>query len=701
VLNYRPVLEIAPLQVYNSALLFSPMKSNIKLMFSKDVPVWIKRLPKLPETWSASLQLIDSSRFPTIAFSRDGQFLAHTSKAPWRVDLRDPKTGALRITLDDDILEGYTLLEFSPDSKLLACASVDPTFEIWDLKTRKVRVIEGHSGAVNALAFSPDGKSLVTASSDKSVRFWNPHTGESKAIFTGHSSNVHDVAFSPNGQLIASASYGNNIRLWSPVTRESCGILRGHLDRVCTIAFSPDSRRIASGSGDKTVRLWDLSTLTSLKLTGHYFAVYAVSFSPNGQLIISGSILDGMIRLWDPKTGASLAVFEYHSDGVNSIAFSPDGRLFASASNDKTVRIWNATTRQLHTTLEGHSAKVYDVMFSPDGRLVASASSDRTVRLWDPQVVIPGTNIERHSQRVSRVAFSLDGQLLASSSDDETIKIWDPFTGTLYRTFEGHMGYPDLIEFSPDGKMLASADNHTIRIWNLYIGISLKTLKIDSSRIKKLSFSPSSKLLASGARERVIDWEGVGTTGDRTKRREDPSSYRDVRVWDTNTGDCYCGFTCDLYEGHVATPGLDRGLEALVFSQDEKLLAALTEGKIWIWNLETKELIQKLDRQEVTLQQPLFDLVSESKRDTSRDMLTRNFPSLRLDQSEFERALYVKEHWVTWRKKRLLWLPPEYRGSCFRVRDNILAMGHRSGRVTFMEFDLDRNRLGGSMRNEL
>jgi WD40 repeat protein len=670
-------------------------------MFSKDVPVWIKRLPKLPETWSASLQFIDSSSRPRIAFSQDGQFLAHTSKISSQVDLRDPKTGALRVTLNSNNLSAHTCLEFSPDSKLLVCASTDPIFEIWDLKIRKVRVIEGHSDAVEALSFSPDGKSLVTASRDKSVRLWNPHTGESNAIFTGHSDYVHAVAFSPNGQLIASASYGNNIRLWSPVTRDSCGILRGHLNIVWTIAFSPDSRCIASGSSDETVRLWDLSTLTSLKLTGHYFAVQAVSFSPNGQLIVSGSSPDGMIRIWDPKTGASIAVFRYHSIGVVSIAFSPDGQFFGSASDDKTVKIWNATTRELHTTLEGHSDPVYDVRFSPDARLIASASSDSTVRLWDPQVVISSTNIECHSFGVSGIAFSLDGQLLASSSYDTTIKIWDPFKGTLYRTLEGHKGTPDLVEFSPDGGMLVSADNHTIRICNQNIVISLKTLKIDSSWINKLSFSPTSKLLASGAQQDSTwgDWDDVGTTGNRTKGREDPSSYRNIRVWDTNTGECYCGFECDFDESHVRRFDLKRGIEALVFSQDEKLLTALINGKIWIWNLETKELIQKPDRQEVTLQQPLFDPVSEPERD--RDMLTRDFPGLCLDQSQFELALHVKGHWVTWRKEGVLWLPPEYRPECFRVRDNILAMGHGSGRVTFIEFDLDRIPLGGSIRNEL
>jgi WD40 repeat protein len=244
--------------------------------------------------------------------------------------------------------------------------------------------------------------------------------------------------------------------------------------------------------------------------------------------------------------------------------------------------------------------------------------------------------------------------------------------------------------------MLASADSCTIRLWNPNTGISLntvislKTITIDSSWLNWLSFSPTSKLLALGAGP-------VDARGDGTKGREDPSSCGSVRVWNTNTGEYYCGFTCDP---DAFGPSL--GLKALVFSQDEKLLTALTEDRIWIWSLETKRLIQKLDRQEVALQQPLFDLVSESERD--RDMLTHNFPSLcleSLDRSQFEPALYVKEHWVTWRKEEVLWLPPEYRTQCFRARDNILAMGHESGRVTFIEFDLDRIPLGGSIRTEL
>jgi WD40 repeat protein len=129
------------------------------------------------------------------------------------------------------------------------------------------------------------------------------------------------------------------------------------------------------------------------------------------------------VKLWDPATGQELRTLSDHTDGVEIVAFSPDGRLLASGSDDRTVIVWDVAAGQVLHTLTGED-NMTSVAFSPDGRRLASAEVIK-VKLWDVATWEPLRVLEGNSQGVERLIFSPDGKTLISGSGDTTIKLWD------------------------------------------------------------------------------------------------------------------------------------------------------------------------------------------------------------------------------------------------------------------------------------
>ena len=302
---------------------------------------------------------------------------------------------------------GVNSIAISPpleaDKFLLASGSDDKTIRLWHLDTKQARTspiatLHGHSHAVVSVAFSPDGRILATGSDDKTIKLWDINTSQEICTLSGHSRPVKSVSFSPDGEILASGSWDKTIKLWHVKSGKEVCSLKGHQLQVTAVAFSPQSEAnslplLASASFDRTVRLWEpvsegAIAVNSSQVTyrnrytfsDHAWAVLSVAFSPNGKVLATGSD-DRTIKLWDVNTGQIINTFSGHSWSVVALAFSSDGEMLISGSCDKTLKLWKVSTGQVIAIAE-HSDSISAVAVCPSTQLIASSSKDKTIKLW-------------------------------------------------------------------------------------------------------------------------------------------------------------------------------------------------------------------------------------------------------------------------------------------------------------------------------
>ncbi|WP_078618114.1 MULTISPECIES: helix-turn-helix domain-containing protein [unclassified Streptomyces] len=220
--------------------------------------------------------------------------------------------------------------------------------------------------------------------------------------------------------------------------------------------------------------------------------------------------------LLSTQSGAFAGRLSGHTGPVNGVAFSPGGRLLATASTDATVRLWGGPgLRSPVATLTGYGAPLLSVAFAPDGRTLAAAGGDGTVRLWRlPERRAAGV-LYGHAGAVRSVAFSPDGATLVSGGADGTVRLWDVRTRKVRAVLRGHTDAVHAVAFGPDGRRVVSGSaDRTVRLWRVRDGRST-VLRGHADAVLGVAFAPDGRSVASGGADRTVRiWDVTGRDGD-------------------------------------------------------------------------------------------------------------------------------------------------------------------------------------------
>jgi serine/threonine protein kinase len=297
-------------------------------------------------------------------------------------------------------------LSWWSDGKHIISASNDKTVHVWDALTgQRLQLYRDASDAVRAVAGAPDGSRIATVGTDVLVRVWDFATNRLLVTYAGHEgSTVNTIAWSPQQQLLASAATDGTVHVWDASTGQPLTIYRGHTGSVNALAWSPNissssprrNNLIVSGGDDASVQTWEAYTGNRVELyRGQPAQILSVSWSPNTYAVparpdspasmrntsrVACGRVDGLVQMWDTTTDREVLHYR-HAAPLTVVAWSPDGKRFAYASDDKTVEVWDTITNLKLLTFS-HTAPVRVMAWSPDGKYIASGGDDAMIQVW-------------------------------------------------------------------------------------------------------------------------------------------------------------------------------------------------------------------------------------------------------------------------------------------------------------------------------
>ena len=285
---------------------------------------------------------------------------------------------------------------------------------------------------------------------------------------------IYALAYSPDGLSLASGSFHDRVRVWAASTGRPTAEFMDCMYRASALAYSPDSKALAIAGVTPTGNDWSVtirgvfSSELDTVLRGHTDKVVELAFTPDGKTFASAS-LDGTVCLWDTS--------DYHLRMVvrgpgpfHCLAFEAGGRTFLTGGSDGKLRRWDAATGRELTTVLARRAAIHRLAITPDGKTLATWEiGEFPVRLWNAATGASRGTASGHTGFVQALAFARDGEILASAGLDGTVHLWDVATGReKARLRRSDPTAIHSLAFAPDGKVLAVGESGaTLTFWDV------------------------------------------------------------------------------------------------------------------------------------------------------------------------------------------------------------------------------------------
>lgn len=413
-------------------------------------------------------------------------------------------------------LEGHTAavaaLDISPDGRQLLSGARDGKLLLWDVATRTVlRTLEGHSTAITAIDISTDGKRAVSGSGDGTLLLWRLEDGTLLTRLINTTPDVRAAVFTPDDALVIGGGADGSVQLWSTTTGLEIDRLRGHRGGILSAALAPNGRMLVTGSVDNTARVWQVGNAGEI-------ANEIVHDGRITELVVGASgtrytaAVDGVLRVTAPDD--TLRASYRYEQPILALAVRADEARALVGLRDGTLIEIALADGQVVRTLDKQSSSVLAAAYSPNGELAVSSSQNGEIVLWDLVTSAQRLRYDAPSGAAHSVTFTPDGKQLIASTGANTLLLWSLESPAPLRTFSGHTSTIFASTLSPDGALLASGGRDGVVIlWNVATGQEQGRFVVGTDTTWSLAFDSSGRSLAVGTSSGMIHVVDIASLG--------------------------------------------------------------------------------------------------------------------------------------------------------------------------------------------